>query len=1396
MDEFSLAFLDFDPSYTFPGAVGVLILYLGYRLFLHVYSTLWIHAYIQKNQGRITRKRRGAFRGRRTCQRDIEEERKLLSIFKSPPNQSDDIPPFRKLLCPDPLCPICNRTTAKVSRLLSRASLENDALPVSRVASTALIKKSSFTCLTSPPEHSTPATSPEPCLSSSSNVSLNKAASLKNLPPPPPPGDSLSSSSTSPMDSQFREDPFLPGISPCPCNTQETGQDTSLCLADSLAGLPTYYPAVTYDSNRAIDGSSLSVSKLPMLQPHAADLPPPSLAQQDRDQALTDLDSLVSSMEGDTTTYIINSETPSFICSDVLTLLERQIQKRGDFLMSGDKEDKTQSFPNQSKPERQPNVSGELLQSVADHQDSTQSPPFASTTGKLENFHMHHEQPPRPKVFEDHSQKRSSQLFWGLPSLHCESLSSTVPASGDCPSTCFNQTIHAYSAHKPTVISGQTALSLPQIQLQALSEALQSPPQHLPSDQFQAQLESPLPVVPPSGSQLCNCGVCFHTPQPQSETQLLTPSQIDALEYNVLQKVQKNIWGLPPVIQKSQEDFCPPAPHFSFVKQACKAHDSSVSILPGDFPLDDELRKKLEHHLRKRLIQHRWGLPDRIVSSLSSMIPLTEISQDTEKKSSHGLACIPIFTHPSSKNLSKVEPKQLERQLCERSSEIPPLEQDVKEQGHGSQTGKNAQPLSHAKVVPDDLPAPDTRTDQERPVDSHSGHHSSTLEASQHRKEALEAHLSKKLDEISKGQIPEIVQSSRHSVKVNVCEHLLRQVKDLVPPERKDSIFSSFPYGKRQNILEDHIKIFHWRMVNGLPQKVQESIEIFNVKEPQTNSYLQIPSSDVLISGEDSKIEAPEPLIGPSNMFHEDTMRTADVPVVDNCLSATVPVGKRGQEIVKKSPFYTSLQFAVEDGKPTALSHTNNSSDKPVHSSMLSTRQAGTEPEILDKSEGSSNNTKKFQRKMKNVEHFPMTDKSKELIKAGKHPNFQSQPNNLMTPVTKVNSQKVETTLTTKKSLTRISVPDSVSVELKNNLIDELKLKLEDRKQRQVQEAPADPPLSSDKGTIQTLLTCHQGVPSGDTAASQVFHVQSCSRGSSMQQQQPEPWVPSHIIPKCQAKNSPSSAERVNCRASKPGELGGGDASLEKSQLRRKSRLPPDRAEKRLGSKSSPALSQKRQPSSENSFRNQIKQFFQWLSPGTKLKGQEGSLGKGSSSSSLQARGLGKAAFSRSTKAVEKQGCSRHAAGVTCSRGTPSSVKAGKTQQEVELKIPTEKPERRSSNDKATHSTVTNNPSSQEAAPAAQSNPTRNRCIKDRGRQPQKNMPSQDKAFRQKHPEPVPHKQPGPKPTPTTHKRQLGQPPPAAPVFAEGTVLGDLSLLFKQKKLFQNFQRGRFLPPK
>ncbi|XP_010631204.2 spermatogenesis-associated protein 31D1 [Fukomys damarensis] len=53
-------------------------------------------------------------KGWRTSQGEVEEGRKLLSALKSPLDRHRDITHFRQLLCPDPLCEVCNTTTAKV----------------------------------------------------------------------------------------------------------------------------------------------------------------------------------------------------------------------------------------------------------------------------------------------------------------------------------------------------------------------------------------------------------------------------------------------------------------------------------------------------------------------------------------------------------------------------------------------------------------------------------------------------------------------------------------------------------------------------------------------------------------------------------------------------------------------------------------------------------------------------------------------------------------------------------------------------------------------------------------------------------------------------------------------------------------------------------------------------------------------------------------------------------------------------------------------------------------------------------------------------------------------------------------------------------------------------------
>lgn len=60
------------------------------------------------------------------------------------------------------------------------------------------------------------------------------------------------------------------------------------------------------------------------------------------------------------------------------------------------------------------------------------------------------------------------------------------------------------------------------------------------------------------------------------------------LEWTVLQKQQENLWGLPCVVQRSQEEFCPSASNSPYCW--CSQAHVSISILTVEFPLSSELR--------------------------------------------------------------------------------------------------------------------------------------------------------------------------------------------------------------------------------------------------------------------------------------------------------------------------------------------------------------------------------------------------------------------------------------------------------------------------------------------------------------------------------------------------------------------------------------------------------------------------------------------------------------------------------------------------------------------------------------------------------------------------------------------------------------------------------------
>ncbi|XP_032255457.1 spermatogenesis-associated protein 31D4-like [Phoca vitulina] len=1417
---FSSTWLETDPNFTFLCGLGLLLLFLCY---LMLPFPTWKTKPTQK--GRAKRRRKGGtLKDYRCSQREVEEARKLISVLRSfvppvscsPLGRHHDTTYFRQLLCPDPSCEVCNSTTAEINRLLFPQALE-DATPL---ASTAPVT-SSFTLSPDssavPPGDLISASLPEPSPPPASIFSPNPVTPLADFFPPSPPGDSLPPESFPPLDSEFPKDNFPPqslAFPPVPPNDAQTVDpvvhpeatlslntifsldstlsqdvnplpelsqmvnpifachnapstlsvspppDCSLTMTqsksisisvkpvpeisspDSSGGLPTYVPTIT-----GINASRLSILDFPSWQTHAKDFFPSTLTPYNVHQELLALHSSEASSRGDPAAKLVEPANLSLLSPEVLALLEKQVQKRSDFWMW--KEMKKGSVPKQT---------------IADKHDLAVSLPFWNSKDQSKELHVHRQPPyPTTTLKEGHLQQTPIQLFWGLPTLHSESLFSAARVLDNCSSIfIFNRILNASTEQESPVVPHPLPLCLPENQPQ---------PQPLPIPQVQPQthFQSPLPILP-SGplTQIKVCGVRFHRPEKESESLLSTEMQ--HLEWNVLQKEQETVWGLPAVVQRSQEDFCPSAPNPSLNHRASQAR-VAISILPGQFPLPDELRTKLERHLRKRLIQHRWGLSRRIYKSLSLMS--SSIFSET-----------PNLQHYRGRTwISKSESKLSESESSEGDSEMIQLEDDdlekdnddlEKDQGRNPENG----PKDYLLSDPESSSGNDMGYDSEKELRSPSEKNSTvSVETLGQRQleNVLKIHLSKKFEEINEGQLPRTVHNSWHSMKqtslLSENSHTEIKQRSLPPSEVQDyslNTFQELPFIKSsaQQMLEAHIKRFRMRMTWGLPPRVLESIELF--KLIRDTSHSSFSSSTNLISEVNSKPGGFNSLRGSSKSLHGDKVGTANsAPILDHPLPAASIVGKEEQRIPRQSPSDIKHEFVedvqkIKDGTQTLtpVKHDTRGNRWPP---KLPARQAGARHEPKDKSANSGGRGGTQQGKKKNLEPVVVPTVSREIFRAKQLDAHQSQSNILTTskPVSsqiiKVNDNKVKTTIPIKSPPPNPSIPqDPKSSNLKEQLLYELKFKLENRERSRAQAQRTGLPPASDSLTSKASLTHAQGVSSGDMGASQVLHVHPEDTGISMEPQQ-EPWVPKHVLRKCQKKNLPPAAVTMSPPGSKAQELGGGDAGLGTSQLKRNSFPTEDVALKKrfptqdvllkekLGSKPSQtlsqkgqlppeSLSQKGQPPSESLFRKKMEHFLQWLNPGIKCKRQEDSQGKGSPLSSVESRGLlkGRTAFTGTTKAqkirtdvgkfLEEKLGRWHAIDSTCpQQPIPFPTKYGKTQQEAQVQAQAQPVQAYPFNYRAPSCKVKNTKSChQQAVFAGQGHTGSIRQIRDKDRQPQK----------------------------------------------------------------------------
>ncbi|XP_049999727.1 spermatogenesis-associated protein 31D1-like [Alexandromys fortis] len=1198
---FGSASYHIDLNDTLLDGLELLLLYVCYLIVKLVLQSLWRKKYTQKvrKEGRGEERRLqekaketgAALKGDGTHQR-AEERGELQTTQQSPSGELDDAL-HRGPRHPDSLFSECPRSTSKVSSLLSQATPEDGIAAPSCLASTVPVTEGSL--VLSKPGRPAPAIPPSPS-------SLSPFAPLENLLSPTLLGDFLIPEPTPPLSPECFPDSTPPYTLASLTLPTEEAQDSEVVFpleaTRSLVSRPSEVsvnvPITTgtgYERQPAPDPSQQ--------RPAADELLSSDLAHSFNQPLPDPYASQVPLWGG-------HLESGNFLApdSDALVRLKRQDRKGGDFHTTSDPENNEGFIKSPHSLEKR---------SSAEPSVNPQALP-ASHLASSKSKHMY-QQVPQSKTSGDDAESKPSQLFWGPPSLHSEALHPTTPAESDHSPTpvYFNSMAEASIAitlpTAPLVTESQ-----PQTWLQTQSRShSQADPRT--ESQVQPQPDTPILVLTHSPqSQLKVCGVQFHRTQ---EAQPLGPSETQRLEYNILKKEQEKVWGLPSVVQKSQDTFCPPPPKPSLVSRSFKSQ-TPRPILLGDFPLTNELRKKLEHHLRKRLIQHRWGLPHRINESVSLMYPQSELMEPLESGRNHGLSWISLFKHRGSME-SYATVLSGSGKSCNSTSESHPLAgTKVKAQTYSQDTDQEDHLQNNFREAPRNSLASALKTDQECLAGSQSDQLSSLSLVSQCQKRienALEEHFHKKAQEIRKGQMPSTVEKSWRSINKPQPppETTPGQLKDLAPLAGEEDALIEHQHGlllnqSKEKVLEEHIKTFSRRMTFGLPQRVEESLESYMTQAEPSHYFSQFHIHPNTVAGMDS---------GQSSRFLQrhpsgDGMRTMNVvPTRGTRLSASSPVSKIEPASEHKKGFVDKhLSIAQSDREPIQ-SWIPSTVDK---SSLQQSRSNRQSPELpvrpdgpTDETLASSTKTRGPQGQRRSWRDGSMTEGTTELLKGQKHPGLHPQSPKILTvpqdtcfpgshgnPCQAMQGMSVPHNPETFDSKSRVSRGEVLPSERGLHI-----------------QAMGVPHMSS---ASEEMTSKHQGPSSGDRTASQVLQVYLPTVGVSMEPGQ-GPWFPPHASGKCQSQACSPAAKGVSPPAAESGKFGGGDASLGSSQTRGKRHSVQARALKEThGHTSSLALSPKGQPP-ENQFTNQVKCFWQWMSPGRKLKDQEKSLAKGSSSS-------------------------------------------------------------------------------------------------------------------------------------------------------------------------------------
>ncbi|MXQ89457.1 hypothetical protein E5288_WYG000864 [Bos mutus] len=1195
---------------------------------------------------------------------------------------------------------------------------------------------------------------------------------------------------------------------------------------------------------RGTEHSSLSISDFSLWQAQAMNGLLPALPHSDFQREHVSLHPQDTYLWGDSVTKHKEANSHSFSGFNIRGLLERQIKNRMAFPSLEKKEKEEGPFSKQMWSEYQRTSSGNLLQSL-DVQNTTAPQSGWNSESKPEKLHIC-QRLLYVKTLGGNLQQKYSQLFWGLPSLHSESLVATLLVSSSSSpleshfvlfnGICNAPAVKMRDQESPPLLHSRPHLlphvyppqSLPQTKPQS---------QSLPFTQVQPQahLQARLPILSSSSpSQIRDCGVSFHRFQNESDFHIATENQ--HLEWHVLQKQQESLWGLVPVLQKSQAT-CSQAHNLPLVNQPSHTY-VPVSILPGHFHITSEPQEKLQLHVPRRLIP-RWYLQAcRNLESLALMGPQCKLAEVPQQRGRHVQLQLSELQGQGSNNIEKTE-LGLPGNFHERVSTKFQLRDDMRKNlGYILEKSPEDSPQdsSECYLVQGLRAALGTKTNRV----CHSRNHSRNELLNVSRKDIdrnqikniLRLHVSTKSWQISVGRIP-----------TSVCRSWLADDNTLLPsassqtnvedPHSKNTIVGkvchqistpelSFLDHNTLKVLEAHILRFRVTQRWGLPLKVLESIKFYMLREAKIWPLPQFdfPSSTTHISGVDSKDELSKPLEERSKTSQGNKVRTTNsTPMLDHPLPVISSVGQEGQRAPQPSYSDTYQKLAgdiqtIECGRQTFQPVTHRNKDKVSQnetllddrrSPVVPIRQGGYRPEPRNETMNFSDRVEMIQGQKiarKNSQHSTMFSVSREIFRAKELHALESQSCNILptsklrsSQMTKVKMIKAETTLTTQCPPPKISVPqDSDISDFQKQILTELKLKFKNKEHSQADHCPTDMTPTSSRLPSKSSQTLAQSVSTGDMAASQVPNIHSEDSGTSMEQRQD----PSkHVLLKCQDNNFPPAAERKPL-GSKAGEYRSENSGAGMSTGRKKCHLVEERELKDTSS----SLSQNEQLPPESFFRKKMRRFFQWIDFMRKTKDQESPQQKAKFMSTFAQHqdSIESAALFVSHGPLEAHELMRAIGKILeeklACRFESEALELSQRKKELQTQVMPGKGHPSNYGalpDLQQEESVSPKSSNQEAVYADQSCLTSVRQNRDGVRHPLKDVAFEDQVLCQNQPSSLPSRELVSHPSPT-YVRQECQIPPAPLTPEEDTVFRDLTLLFKQKSLLQHFEGEEISP--